>query len=56
MIVESVNKNKSKLKPIKSINLLGKTVNKDYKGLIVDIYEDASAKKEFSFNYVKYLK
>ena len=49
MIVESVNKNKSKLKPIKSINLLGKTVNKDYKGLIVDIYEDASAKKRIQF-------
>ena len=49
MIVESVNKNKSKLKPIKSINLLGETVNKDYKGLIVDIYEDASAKKRIQF-------
>lgn len=49
MIVESVNKIKSKLKPIKSINLLGKTVNKDYKGLIVDIYEDASAKKRIQF-------
>tara|TARA_B100001057_G_C22780210_1_gene923339 strand:- start:125 stop:1312 length:1188 start_codon:yes stop_codon:yes gene_type:complete len=45
MIVEIVNNNISELKPIKSINLLGKTVNKEYKGLIIDIYEDASAIK-----------
>ena len=49
MIIEIVNNNKSKLKPIKSIDLLGKTVNKDYKGFIVDIYEDASAKKRIQF-------
>ena len=49
MIIEIVNNNKSKLKHIKSIDLLGKTVNKDYKGLIVDIYEDASAKKRIQF-------
>lgn len=49
MIIEIVSNNKSKLKLIKSIDLLGKTVNKDYKGLIVDIYEDASAKKRIQF-------